>query len=423
MSAASGEPDLIVVGAGAAGLWLAGSAAEAGLEVLVLEKTARTGTKVLASGGTRCNLTTTLGPLEAAALFGRAGERFLRPAFQELPPLEVRRRFAAWGVPSDEAPLEKVFPRSGRARDVRDALEARMRAHGAALRLNTPVLGLRREGGGWAVDTPEGPVRGRRVALAAGGRSYPRTGTTGEGYGGLEDLGLRTRPTSPALVPLTSPDPWVHELSGIAWQDGVARLLDSNGRAVLRRERPVLFTHAGVSGPGAMDLSGPVGEAALGGTPAFSLHLDLAPGRSREETRKLLVEAGRQAGAPRVSRALPERIPRRLLAAVARQARLPGPDPRVAHLNREHRHALVEALHGLSMAIDGTRGFDLAEVTRGGLDLKEVDPRSMRVNRQEGLLVVGELLDLDGPIGGLNFQAAFSCAEVAARALAREARA
>jgi predicted flavoprotein YhiN len=172
-----------------------------------------------------------------------------------------------------------------------------------------------------------------------------------------------------------------------------------------------------------MDLSGPVGEAALGGTPAFSLHLDLAPGRSREETRKLLVEAGRQAGAPRVSRALPERIPRRLLAAVARQARLPGPDPRVAHLSREHRHALVEALHGLSMAIDGTRGFDLAEVTRGGLDLKEVDPRSMRVNRQEGLLVVGELLDLDGPIGGLNFQAAFSCAEVAARALAREARA
>ncbi|MBL6720189.1 MAG: aminoacetone oxidase family FAD-binding enzyme [Planctomycetes bacterium] len=420
MSTDAREPDLVVVGAGAAGLWLAGSAAEAGLRVLVLEKTPRTGTKVLASGGTRCNLTTTLGPLEAAALFGRAGERFLRPAFQELPPLEVRRRFAEWGVPSDEAPLEKVFPRSGRARDVRDALEARVRAAGAALRLNTPVLGLQREGSAWVVSTPDGPVRAPRVALAAGGRSYPRTGTTGEGYRWLEDLGLRLRATSPALVPLTSPDPWVHDLSGIAWQEGAVRLLDASGRMLLRRERPLLFTHAGVSGPGAMDLSGPVGEAALNGAASFSLQLDLAPARSREETRQLLVEAGRATGAPRVSRALPERVPRRLLAALARQAGLPGPDPRVAHLSREHRHALVEAVHGLSLGIDGTRGFELAEVTRGGLDLKQVDPRSMRVNRLPGLLVVGELLDLDGPIGGLNFQAAFACAEVAARALARE---
>ena len=413
--------DLVVVGAGAAGLWLAGSAAEAGLQVLVLEKTVRTGTKVLASGGTRCNLTTTLGPNEAAALFGRKAERFLGPAFSALPPLEVRQRFAEWGVPSVEAPLEKVFPASGRAKDVRDALERRAREAGAWLRLGSGVREVRPEGDGWLLQLDGESIAADRVALASGGRSYPRTGTTGEGYGWLEHLGLRLTPTSPALVPLTSPASWVHELSGIAWQDGEARLVDGRGKVLLRRSRPILFTHTGISGPGAMDLSGPVG-AAIGteGQADHALLVDLAPERARDETRALLVEGAATSGAPRLSRVLPERIPRRLLAALARQAELPGPDPRVAHLQKAHRHSLVEALHGLHVPLNGTRGFDLAEVTRGGLDLREVDPRSMRVNAHRGLFVVGELLDLDGPIGGLNFQAAFACAEVAARALAKE---
>lgn len=413
--------DLVVVGAGAAGLWLAGSAAEAGLEVLVLEKTARTGTKVLASGGTRCNLTTTLGPKEAAALFGRKAERFLGPAFSTLPPLEVRQRFSQWGVPSVEAPLEKVFPASGRAKDVRDALERRAREAGARFRLGSGVHEVRPERDGWLLQLEGESVTADRVALASGGRSYPRTGTTGEGYAWLEHLGLRVTPTSPALVPLTSPATWVHDLSGIAWQDGEARLVDGRGKVLLRRTRPILFTHTGISGPGAMDLSGPVGAAV--GTERQADHallVDLAPKRARDETRALLVEGAAASGAPRLSRVLPERIPRRLLAALARQAELPGPDPRVAQLQKAHRHSLVEAVHGLHVPLDGTRGFDLAEVTRGGLDLREVDPRSMRVNAHRGLFVVGELLDLDGPIGGLNFQAAFACAEVAARALANE---
>lgn len=413
--------DLVVVGAGAAGLWLAGSAAEAGLEVLVLEKTARTGTKVLASGGTRCNLTTTLGSKEAAALFGRKAERFLGPAFSTLPPLEVRQRFSQWGVPSVEAPLEKVFPASGRAKDVRDALERRAREAGARFRLGSGVHEVRPERDGWLLQLEGESVTADRVALASGGRSYPRTGTTGEGYAWLEHLGLRVTPTSPALVPLTSPATWVHDLSGIAWQDGEARLVDGRGKVLLRRTRPILFTHTGISGPGAMDLSGPVGAAV--GTERQADHallVDLAPKRARDETRALLVEGAAASGAPRLSRVLPERIPRRLLAALARQAELPGPDPRVAQLQKAHRHSLVEAVHGLHVPLDGTRGFDLAEVTRGGLDLREVDPRSMRVNAHRGLFVVGELLDLDGPIGGLNFQAAFACAEVAARALANE---
>src|SRR5688572_3321115 len=141
------EARVIVIGAGAAGLWAAAAAARAGSSVLLLEKTPRTGTKVLASGGTRCNLTTTLGPDEAARLFGPRGERFLRPAFRALPPRLVRERFDRLGVPTVEAPLEKIFPASQRAKDVRDALEGWARGAGVELRLDAGVRGVERHAG------------------------------------------------------------------------------------------------------------------------------------------------------------------------------------------------------------------------------------------------------------------------------------
>src|SRR5262245_32084564 len=162
--------ELLVVGAGAAGLWAAARAAELGACVLLLEKTPRTGTKVLASGGTRCNLTTTLPPDEAARLFGPRGARFLRRAFRELPPSAVRERFHALGVPTVEAPLEKVFPASQRARDVRDALETWARGAGARIVCGAAVAGIERADGRWRVHA--GGVRAfeaERLLLAPGG--------------------------------------------------------------------------------------------------------------------------------------------------------------------------------------------------------------------------------------------------------------
>jgi len=425
MSGAEGwECELCIVGAGAAGLWAAAVAAARGTDVLVLEKTPRTGTKVLASGGTHCNLTTTLGPDAAARLFGAQGERFLRPAFRRLPPAAVRERFHAFGVPTIEAPLEKVFPASGRARDVRDALEREARAAGARIALNAPVVGVApafRAGAGpapgargWEVRVADGrSARARRVFLCSGGKSYPRTGTTGEGYAWLAELGLEVREPVPALVPLASPAAWVRDLTGIAWAGGEARLLDASGRVLGRRRRPLLFTHFGVSGPAAMDLSAHVARA----PGANVLQLDLFPDVSREELRAHLVDAAGARGAPRVGEVLPERVPERLLAAACAAAGVQERRPRVVDLSKATRHALIEALKGLAIPVAGTLGFDKAEVTAGGLALRQVDPLSMEVTGLSGLHVFGELLDLDGPIGGLNFQAAFACAEVAACAL------
>jgi predicted flavoprotein YhiN len=454
--------EIAIVGAGAAGLWAAGIAARAGCDVLLLEKTPRTGTKVLASGGTRCNLTTTLDAQRAGDLFGAEGARFLRSALRALSPEELRARFGALGVETVEAPLEKVFPKSGRARDVRDALEREARACGARILLDASVVSIERGNDGWRVAIGEprntqgaaddaraekarggdsrsaerrgarsrttGPciVAARRLILSPGGMSYPRTGTTGDGYRWLEALELPVIAPVPALVPLSSPASWVHELSGIAVQDVVARLRGDDRREYGVRHRPVLFTHRGISGPGAMDLSVHVarGEAAAkkrGAAAAFTLELDLLPNVSREGLRDLLIESAGRSGAPVLSRALATNLPRRLVQAVARQAGLGDTDPRVNGLDRAARHRIVEALKALAIPIEGTLGFDLAEVTAGGLALTHVDPGTMRVRGHEALYACGEILDLAGPIGGLNFQAAFATAELAARDAAKRA--
>lgn len=422
MEAEVNTQDVLVLGAGAAGLWCAEVAARGGRDVLVLEKVSRTGTKVLASGGTRCNITTTLGPAEAGRLFGPKGERFVRAGFRNLAPAAVRARFESWGVPTEEAPLEKIFPSSGNAKDVRDALEGAARGAGARIQLDAGAVAIERDGDAWVVRTAAGDSwRARALVLAVGGKSYPKTGTTGDGYAWLEALGLELVEPVPALVPLTSEAPWVHDLTGIAWQGGEARLEDAGGRVLERRRRPIMFTHRGVSGPAPMDLSHHVARGAEGN---LRLRLDFYPALDREALRAALVASAGLPGAPRLQRALGTMetgpMPRRLFDAVAAEASLRS-DVAVNGLDRKGRHALVEAMKGLPVPVHGTVGWDHAEVTAGGLALREVNPRSMAVNRCPGLFVIGELLDLNGPIGGLSFQAAFATAQLAGEALAAAA--
>ena len=387
--------------------------ARGGRRVLLLEKTSRAGTKILASGGTRCNLTTTLGPNEAARLFG-AAERFLQPCLRALPPAAVRERFHALGVPTVVEPaLEKVFPASDRAVDVRDALLQAARAAGVDLRCNTPVLSVTPSAGGWVVATPGETFACKQVVLAAGGASYPRTGCTGDGYGWLRALDLPVVEPVPALVPLRSNAAWVRALSGVSIQDTEARLLDGAGKVVARRARPVLFTHVGLSGPGAMDLSEPV---ARGGD--WTIALDLLPQRSDTDLQQLLVEAAARPGGCHLARALGEGVATRLQVAALRQAGIEEDNPALQRLDRVRRQRLVDVLKGLRVPISGVLGWDHAEVTAGGLALAEVDRRTFQVRRYPGLYVIGELLDLTGPIGGLNFQAAFASAEAAGRHIA-----
>ena len=394
--------EICIVGAGAAGLWAAAACARRGARTLVLEKTGKSGTKILASGGSRCNLTTMLDPDRTADHFGQ-GRNFIRPALRNLSPAAVREHFESLGVQTKTEPeFDKVFPASDSALEVRNAMVAAAERAGAEIQLHSAVTSVRPDGEGWRVETASDAVWCNAVLLSAGGKSYPKTGTTGDGYGWLRELGLTLVDPVPALVPLTSSAGWVRELSGIA-VDGELRI------GARRRRRPVLFTHKGISGPGAMDLSDAVSR---GG--AREAHLDLLPDVSVEALRTTFIEAASLSGSPTLASLLP--LPRRLVEAVAVRCQLGEPNPRMNQINKGARRRLLEQTKGLQIPISGTTGFAHAEVTAGGLALSEVNRKTMEVKTRPGLFVVGELLDLNGPIGGFSFQAAFSTAELAARA-------
>jgi predicted Rossmann fold flavoprotein len=396
------ETEICIVGAGAAGLWAAAACARAGAQTLVLEKTSRTGSKVLSSGGSRCNLTTTLDADQTARHFG-AGHDFVRPALRALSPQAVRAHFESLGVATKVEPeFEKVFPASDSALQVRNALQTDARAAGATFHLNSQVTQVEPWQGRWVAHTESGRVVCDRLMLCVGGKSYPKTGTTGDGYPWLRALDLRVEDPVPALVPLASPAPWIQELSGIS-VDGELRV----GKR--RRRRPVLFTHKGLSGPGPMDVSEAVTRDGH-----REVRLDLLPDVSWDELRALLIQAAGAAGSPRLVSVLP--LQRRVVEMVAGQARLGEPNPRVNQIPKSARHRLIDTLKGLRIPISGSLGFAKAEVTAGGLALNQVHRHTMEVRTHPGLYVFGELLDLTGPIGGFNFQAAFATAALASRA-------
>ena len=405
----SGPFDVVVIGAGAAGLWAAGTAASRGRRVLLLEKNRRVGVKVLASGGGHCNLTTTLGVPAVADAFGRDGGRFLGPSLRRLSPLDLRREFDRLGVPTREAELDKVWPVSGRARDVVDALVSRARSAGVTLREGTPVVGVERTRDGFVARTRDGDVLARRVIVTVGGKSYPKTGTTGDGYPWMEAFGHTITPCVPALAPLVVEAPWVRALAGIDLQDARVVVL-RDGKPFAERRRPFLFTHTGLSGPGPMDVSRWFELSAPGHEP--KLHVDFVPALPEDAVRSALSLAIDAAPAGRITRALPGALPSRLCDALAVLVGL-APEHRASEVSKEKRHALVASLKRCPIPVAGTRGFDFAEVTAGGVALAEVDPWTMASRIVPGLHLAGEILDLDGPIGGFNFQSAFATAETA----------
>jgi predicted Rossmann fold flavoprotein len=422
------RPDVLILGAGAAGLWAAATAARGGARVLVIEKTPRIGTKILASGGSRCNLTTSLPAHEAAELFGPRGARFLQHALSITTPERVREHFHSLGVETTCAPLDKVFPTSGRASDVRDALERDARDAGARFALSSPVHAIEPSSDGWLVHLdataahPDKTLHTPHLMLCTGGMSYPRSGTTGDGWRWLRSLELPITPLVPALVGLTSREPWVHELAGVDAPDAHATMHDTQDRPVGSRRRPILFTHRGLSGPGAMDLAHLPARALAtrphdAPEPRYTLCIDLYPDHSAANLDASLRDAASAPGKISLWRALPDGPPRRLLQRASFIATGHEEPPAPQQLSKKARQALIRALKSLPVPIHGTRGFEHAEVTDGGLDLDLVDPHSMLVSGHPNLYVFGELLDLSGPIGGLNFLAAWSCAEIAARHL------
>ncbi len=405
--------DLIIIGGGAAGLWAAGTAAQRGRRVLVLEKNNKAGVKILISGGTRCNLTHHCEVPGILAAFAGSQGRFLKPAVHQLPPAAVRAELGREGLATKVEPSGKVFPSSDRALDVRDALVRRLTTAGAQLRCGVAVQDLRRsENDTWRVLLTDAEISAKKVLLCCGGLSYRQCGTTGDGYAWARQAGHTLVATAPALTPLVSPASWVHRLTGVTLDDVTAKISTGSKSPKdprLESRGGFLWTHFGCSGPVPMNVSRYV--SVLDQPQQASLQLDLLPHRSSSELQACF-DPARQ-GRRQVAKVVQTLVPRSLANCLLERAEV-AEGTTLAELTNRGRRSLLADLKQLSIPLSGTRGYAKAEVTRGGVEKKEINPHTLESRVAPGLFLAGEIIDLDGPIGGYNFQAAFSTGHTAA---------
>ncbi|NND97859.1 MAG: aminoacetone oxidase family FAD-binding enzyme, partial [Pirellulaceae bacterium] len=395
---------VVVIGAGAAGMVAAAQAAKRGADVTLLEKNAKTGVKILMSGGTRCNLTHNTDARGITDAFGHA-KRFLQPSVGGFPPSAVVEMFNTQGVPTKIESTGKIFPESDRAVHVRDALHRRVIESGATIQLKSGVDSITRAGDQWQVAVAGESIHADRLIVTAGGKSWPACGTTGDAYHWLERLGHTIVRPRPALVPLVGGSAWTHDQSGITLPDCVATVRQVGGKKktkpLIIRRASWLFTHFGFSGPAAMDVSGVMTAAAT--IKDVRLTLDLVPELQPDDLRSELTNRAGHGGRRKIESVIGQWLPTRLVDALVHRA---GGSVTIAQLPRRSFQQLVDDLKQLPLPVSGTRGFGKAEVTAGGVALSEVDPKTMASRKAEHLFIAGEVLDVDGWIGGYNFQAA-----------------
>jgi len=397
-----------VVGAGAAGLMAAISAARAapGRRIVLLEGAPRPGAKILISGGGRCNVTHHA--VDETA-FNGSTPAAIRKVLRRFDVARTVAFFRELGVELAREETGKLFPTSGRARTVLDALLGAARADGVPLRHPFRVSAVEREREGFLLTAASGErLRSARVVLATGGKSVPRTGSDGGGYALAQSLGHGLTPRLlPALVPLLLPEGhFARSLSGLS-VEATLEVRARSGRRLARAHGSLLCTHFGLSGPAVLDISRHLIDARLD-DPEARLVVRWMPEATPETADHALRALGGRTVSSWLAQSVPERLARALCAAAGVDPALPG-----HQLTREARRALAAAVAEMTVPVAGDRGFAVAEVTAGGVPLAELDLDTMGSRRCPGLFLCGEICDVDGRIGGFNFQWAWASGYVA----------
>ncbi|MGZ4810756.1 MAG: NAD(P)/FAD-dependent oxidoreductase [Thermoanaerobaculia bacterium] len=400
------EYDIAIVGAGAAGLMAAIFAGRGGASVIALDGAKRIGAKILIAGGGRCNVThDVVNPDDF-----NGNRNIIAKVLRSFDVHQTIEFFRQLGVELKREENGKLFPVTDRAQTVLDALLQAASNAGAAVLSDHRVSSIRRDTT-FEVMTSRGAIIAKRVILATGGRSVPKTGSDGAGYELARALGHTVAETFPGLVPLLLPkNHWLTTLSGVSVDAELA--LRSERGGVLHRERgSMLFTHFGLSGPVVLDMSRHWVAARKQGT--VMLTANVLPSHTFESLERSFMETAAANPRATIVSALRGEVPERLANAIA-----PDATP-LARLSREERRQLVRSLTELPLPVIADRGFDYAEVTAGGVPLTEIDAATMASRRCEGLYLCGEILDVDGKIGGYNFQWAWASGRLAGMHSAR----
>ncbi len=408
--------DVAIVGAGAAGMALAVfvKRRRPDWQVVAIEGARRPGAKLLVTGGGRCNLTNRQ---VAEADFSGGNRTFIRRVLRAYGVEPTLAFFREIGVEVEEEEDGKLFPRSGHARTVLDALLREMSGRGVEILTGRRVVGIRRAPQGFEIATLAGVMSARRVSLTTGGQALPRSGSDGAGYRLAEGLGHTIVAPTPALVPLCLDGDLHLALAGLS--QVVELRLTAEGRKPCRITAPLLWTHRGVSGPAILDVSRHWLRAKVEGRQR-RLTANFLPGDDFCSAERRLIDLS--AAHPRaivvtaLSRLVPAALARVLVERLALDA-----STRMAQLGRDDRRRLVRALTEWQLPVKGDSGYAEAEVTAGGVALEDIQGGSLASRICPGLFFAGEILDVDGRLGGFNLQWAWSSAWVAAHGLAETA--
>lgn len=399
---------MAVIGAGAAGLATAIFAARRlpQCRIVALDGARKPGAKILVAGGGRCNVTNVC---VLASDFWGGSRNTIKRVLAAFTAEAAAEFFRNLGVGLHVEEHGKLFPDTHSARTVLHALLEEASRRGVTLLSDHRVTGIRRDAAAFVIFTSQGEVLARTVVLATGGKSLPKTGSDGRGYELATSLGHSLVPVTPGLAPLILDGDFHPPLSGVTHEVELAVRVD--GESVLTHRGSMLWTHFGISGPVVLDVSRHWHRATLEGR-SVAIFANFLPGRNAQQIDERILQLVQSQSRTLLENALGELIPARLAQAVLQRL---GVEPRtvMAHLSKDARRTLVDALGRWPLPVRESRGYNFAEVTAGGVSLREIDPATMESRVCPGLFLVGEILDVDGRIGGFNFQWAWSSGFVA----------
>ena len=414
MTRTSDNRHVIVVGGGAAGMMAAIAAAEAGATVTLIEKMRRCGRKLAITGKGRCNVTNDCNVQELLANVP-TNPRFLYSAFYGMPPQDTMAFFEEAGVPLKTERGRRVFPVSDRAEDIVNALVGACRRAGVETVFSRVTDLLCEDGRVLGVKTEQGELLADAVILCTGGRSYPGTGSDGDGYTLAERVGHTVVPIRPSLVPITSRSRLCPELQGLSLRNVSLRITKSGAqKAVYEDFGEMMFTHFGLTGPMILSASAHIADIAPG---KYEAHINLKPALDEKTLDARILSDFKKYSNKDFMNALGDLLPRKLIPVIIRLSGIPE-HKKVHTVTKEERASLVRAIRDLVIPLDGFRPIAEAIVTKGGIATSEINPKTMESKRCRNLYFAGEVIDVDAYTGGYNLQIAFSTGRLAGRSAA-----
>lgn len=403
--------DIAVIGGGPAGMMAAGRAAELGRKVILLEKNPTLGVKLLITGGGRSNITNAQYDVRTFLKKYKDSDKFLFSTFSQSSVKDAIEFFNNKGMPTKVEAENRVFPLSNSSQSVWDVLVNYMKENSVEIKTNAIVTGFEKEDNritGIKLKNKE-IIKAKSIVLATGGTSRPETGSTGDGFIWLKELGHNIIPSNEALVPIALSDSWIKPLSGVTLKD-IKLTTFQNDQKQESHKGKLLFTHFGISGPTVLNMSKDIGELIKYGD--VEIRLDLLPTLDHGMLNTRLQELFKIDDKKKIKNSLGSIVPSSLVPIILKSSNVDG-DKTNNNISREERMRLIDTIKGISMHVSHLLGSDKAVVSSGGVDLTEVDFKTMKSKIIENLYLIGDVLNIDRPSGGYSLQLCWTTGWVA----------